>query len=131
MKKFSKTLIKGLAVIVGIIATLVLGSCSPESNIKPTIDRTEKPIVVTVTFYDDRNEINRIYREILGLPDSAQTPHQWGFAVWKERLDGLELLGPLTCNIHSTRPKMIDDEAIKTLGHELLHCLYGKYHPEE
>lgn len=32
------------------------------------------------------------------------------------------------CHIYVRRPSNIDDEATLTLGHEILHCIDGKYH---
>jgi len=37
-----------------------------------------------------------------------------------------------TCEIYlpnAHRPLQIDDEGTLTLGHELLHCMLGEYHP--
>lgn len=33
-----------------------------------------------------------------------------------------------TCHVFTMAPKYVDDQKVTTLGHEVLHCIYGKYH---
>lgn len=33
------------------------------------------------------------------------------------------------CTVYVPRPLVIDDEATTVLGHEVLHCALGRYHP--
>ena len=32
------------------------------------------------------------------------------------------------CHVFTMAPKYVDDQNVTTLGHEVLHCIYGKYH---
>lgn len=32
------------------------------------------------------------------------------------------------CRIVTLKPRDVDDRRTATLGHELLHCLFGEYH---
>ena len=117
-----------------IFATLLLvTACQPESNIKPTFDRTEKEITITVKFHPNRDSLEAAYREVNNLTEGAQIPEQWGFATWNQWMDrnGNYALLPgaaLRCDIHTFKPKNQDDQAVLTMGHELLHCVYGLYH---
>jgi hypothetical protein len=116
-----------------LIAVLLLASCAPDSNIKPTLDRTEQEITITVKFHDNRDSLEAAYREINKLPANAQIPEQWGFAKWNQWMDanGNFVLLPgaqLRCDIHTFKPKRQDDQIVLTMGHELLHCVYGSYH---
>jgi hypothetical protein len=40
-----------------LLSLLVLVSCQPESNIKPTIDRTDKDMIVRVVFHEDTDSL--------------------------------------------------------------------------
>lgn len=52
--------------------------------------------------------------------------------AWKyeKGIQGQALYSPNDnkCEIIIYKPKRVDDEATLTLGHELMHCLYGDYH---
>lgn len=121
-----KSITKALAVL----AFGLLASCSPEAGrgVKGTIDRVGEPITVTVTLYENRADLNRAYIRLTG--EREYRGELWGFARWNE-WKGTEPEGSeYTCSIHSFAPRNRDDNAVLTLGHELLHCLYGEYHPE-
>jgi hypothetical protein len=85
-----------------LIAVLLLVGCVPA-------DTNEKTI--KVTFVKNTQEIRQ----------------QCGF-------DGLESFGcakdhGTSCEIVTIQPKTFDDqEAVRTLGHELLHCFWGPVH---
>lgn len=117
--------------VVGMFGMLF--GCAPDSNINNTFDREGKQLQVTVTFYDTRKQIEEAYRKANNLNSSVFVEEQWGFAQWVEWKDAegnaVELSsGPYICNIHAFQPRRIDDQAVLTLGHELLHCVYGSYH---
>jgi hypothetical protein len=38
--------------------------------------------------------------------------------------------GWVRCVIHTWKPKRVDDAPMETLGHEVAHCLFGRYHFE-
>lgn len=45
-----------------------------------------------------------------------------GFSVLVKRGD------EYICRIVTLKPRDVDDRRTATLGHELLHCLFGEYH---
>jgi hypothetical protein len=112
---------------------ILVAGCSPESNIKPTIDRVGENISVQVIFHDNRASLEEAYRVSNNLASTDPVPEQWGFSVWNMWLDAdgnqVDLPGrDYRCTVHSFHPKSIDDQHVRTLGHELLHCVYGSYH---
>lgn len=119
-----------------ILPLFLLMSCD-RLNDRPVIgsvDRAGKPITTTVYFYDTVEEVQAKFREVHNLPHNYKTNVQ-GFARWPEYRDhyGKPVAdgnNPLDCEIHTVRPRKIDDEATLTLGHEMLHCVIGTYHPE-
>ena len=121
-------------ILISIISALLLASCDNVSkeDLKGSIDRTGKQILTTVYFYNSTEEVQSKYREIHNLPRDHKTNIQ-GFAQWPEFRDPngnpiVDDTKPLTCVIHTIKPKKIDDEATLTLGHEMLHCIIGSYH---
>ena len=122
-------------IIFLIITLLFLVSCDGQkSNIKPTIDRVDKDISVRVIFHETDESLEEAYRQHLNLSQRVPIPEQWGFAHWNEwrDIDG-NYMEPdnaqFRCTIHTFTPRRQDDQHVTTLGHELLHCLYGSYHP--
>lgn len=120
-------------IVLATLAFLFVG-CEPHKGepVVATIDRTGQPIEVVVFFYDNINEVTRVYREKHNLPRNAEMPRPLGFAMWPEWFDedGNRVEQPelFRCEIHTIRPTHVDDDPTLTLGHELLHCLYGSYH---
>jgi len=118
-------------------ALITLTSCDMVNKepLKGSVDRAGKPIVTIVYFYDSVEDVQRKYREIHNVPQD-QKIGQVGFALWAEYRDSQgrpveNADEPLTCEIHTVRPQQIDDSATLTLGHEMLHCVIGSYHPEK
>ena len=116
-----------------LLSLLVLVSCSPESDIKPTIDRVNTDINIKVIFHENGIELEEAYRIANNLPERTLVPEQWGFAQWNEFLDkdgnSIALSGQqYQCTIHTFKPKRQNEQLVLTLGHELLHCVYGSYH---
>ena len=65
------------------------------------------------------------------LDSNAEVPDQWGFAAWSEQRtpDGILIeTDKNSCVIHTFQPKRQNDQLVRTMGHELLHCIYGSYH---
>ncbi len=53
--------------------------------------------------------------------------HRNGFSILKTNRE----TGSRTCEIYlpnDQRPRTRDDKGTLTLGHELLHCMFGDYH---
>ena len=53
-----------------------------------------------------------------------------------EQIEGCALFmryqnGTSDCEVNIVQPKYVDDEHTLTLGHEVLHCVYGLYHDQD
>ena len=99
--------------LIILMITLMIISCSDSSkNISKEFNKEKKPLSITVITMKSTNEMRR--------------------KVWKykEGIQGQALYSPNDnrCEIIIYEPKKVDDEATLTLGHELMHCLYGDYH---
>lgn len=112
--------------IATLVITMLLVSCSDNNGgLEGSIDRRNKPIEITVTTVKSEAELNRLYSEKTGVPNS-QVPDQYGFAQWNERKIGEP--DNYRCDIYILEPKRVDDNNILTLGHEMAHCVWGSYH---
>ena len=129
------SLVIGLAIALILVVLLSVQSCNLEPVI-PSFDRSEKEIPVTVYFYDNLKQVTDKYRELHDIDADLEIATRKGFAIWPEwRNKDNEPIDPpegsiLDCEIHTVRPKSVNDDATLTLGHELLHCLYGSYHKQ-
>jgi hypothetical protein len=90
-------------------------------------------MTVRVIFHEDTDSLEEVYRITNNLSARTPIPEQWGFAAWNEFRDRegntVELPGEqYRCTIHTFQPKRQDDQLVLTMGHELLHCIYGSYH---
>lgn len=90
----------------------------PGPPARPTLDREGETLTVTVLTFPSERSLNQYLAENGGDPAEGLK----GQAIYQ--LNGLD------CKIHLIKPKKmgIDDAYTKTLGHELMHCLYGDYH---
>lgn len=109
------------AVILLLLTALALSSCDQtgKSNINPEWDRNNQELSITIKLYDTQKEMNTALSERLGTPID---PNTLGKAIMSPNDN--------VCEVFSVRPKRIDDQKTMTLGHEVLHCVYGRYHPE-
>lgn len=94
---------------------MLLVACSVENTeITPSFNREGEELQVTVTTYETSEELNDYVRDpSLGLQ---------GQALYNN-IDN-------ECDIKLVKKRhvVVDDEYALTLGHELMHCLYGDYH---
>ena len=94
-------------------------------DIQERIDVSE--MKVEVTWVESNGEIEQARKrygaaiEQQGHRRVPQKPE--GFAVLVARDGGL------VCRLWVLKPRNVDDERTTALGHELLHCLVGDYHP--
>lgn len=103
-------------------------SCSSDQpSIQGSIDRVGQEIKVTVYFYDDNTVIRQQYALTNNISYRNTSPDLQGFAIWHEWSTEPANV-QYECVIHTLRPRRIDDRNTTTLGHEMLHCLYGSYH---
>ncbi len=114
--------IKGLAIlgIFALVMSLIVGSCDQQGEpVEPTMDRTGAPVTITVIIYPNHRILNE---ENPDLPAEVV-----GFSEWVKD----DVIGRTPfCRIHVVKPMGLSDPDVKTWGHELLHCVYGKYHKE-
>ena len=106
-----------------IVVFIGLNGCSDQTSIKPIkgdLDRVGQDLIITVKFYKTQKELIGARVEIEPSFDKRQNLQ--GFAIWSPNDN--------VCTIYTLTPKRIDDDRTTTLGHEMLHCLIGKYHGE-
>ena len=122
-----------ISVLMGAMIAIFLAACEPrKERIEKTHDRTGSPIVVTIYTYESQRHLDATYRELHGIRRGEDRDQRYGFARWPEwrDVDGntVDDGGEWTCEIHVLAPQYIDDERTLTLGHEMVHCIYGSYH---
>ena len=99
--------------IIILIFTLMVSSCGDSSkNINKEFNKEGEELLVSITAASSYNEMKH---------------KAWNF---EKGIQGQALYSPNDnkCEIIIYEPIKIDDEATLTLGHELMHCLYGDYH---
>lgn len=108
-------MIRWLLVLVAAAAVL---SCTMGERVKPT--RTDTSFTVSVH---------------MGTADEVRA-RCIAFGTWAEAPTGRQDVGCTRffhdrnhCEIHAPTPEFVDDEPTRVLGHELLHCIHGRYHP--
>lgn len=91
---------------------------------KPLIkeyDLTGQEIVITITFHPSQGAIRNVWNQTNSHFD-FDTKHLSAFAnMFPEEK---------RCDVHTLTVRgQNDTKRIETLGHEILHCLYGRWHP--
>lgn len=113
---------------VGLLSVLFLTSCEPSETggLPEDFDRANEIIEITVIWHKNQQAVDKAYVEEFGRERNEQAINRLGFAVWAN-----PSRRPYWCRIHAQKPtSMIKSEKTKTLGHELLHCVIGTFHPE-
>lgn len=93
-------------------------------------------VIILAGCNDSSDSIGRTFnkdgQEIRLTVTTVKTRYDMKSEVWEygEGIQGQALYSPNDnkCEIVIYEPKNVDDEATLTLGHELMHCLYGNYH---
>lgn len=104
------------------LLTLLLVSCDQPTGIKKTHDVTDQYIDIRVMTFETESQLNKFLKrkggeEVEGL---AQWVHPKGDLTKVKR-----------CDIYVVEPNNSRDYGqMETWGHELMHCIYGSYHPE-
>lgn len=103
--------------LTALILILVLTACTDNRKITPEWDYTDHPITLTIHTFDTLTEMQYAVMERTGKEQPST-------------LQGFAIMSPddTVCEVFVVKSKRIDDEHTKTLGHEVLHCLYGRYH---
>ena len=106
-------------ILAAITLAIFLTNCSDvgKPNIEKEWDYTGQPVELSVTFFDTRRQLNEFLAN--NYPQTAEEVHE-GFAVMSPN--------DRVCEVFSVKPSRVDDGNTLTLGHEVLHCLYGRYH---
>jgi len=94
--------------------------------IKPTLDVKDMRVTVAYVSIGELERLEREFGPLVDVRDVRQDTHR-GFSILKRNRE----TGLLTCEIYLPyvqRPTERDDQGTLTLGHELLHCMLGKYH---
>jgi hypothetical protein len=132
----SRTKNFAIFVISAVATALLIVACEPSGRkVEKLLNREGKEIKVVVEFLDSTAEVTKKYRELHDVPKNVEIAPRAGFSMWPEWMaedgESVDVDEKLFCKIYTVEPKFVDDEATLTLGHELLHCLYGSYHPGE
>ena len=94
--------------------------------LKPTIDVKDMRVVIAFVSTRELAVLQRRYGVNLDIRDIRQS-HRRGFSILRTKTE----TGARTCEIYlaeERRPREVNDEGTLSLGHELLHCMYGDYH---
>ena len=95
-------------------------------TLKPTLEVNDMRVVVLYVSTGQLLNLQRQYGAKVDLRDIRQS-HRRGFSILKTHRE----TGARTCEIYlpaEQRPREVDDGGTLSLGHELLHCMYGDYH---
>lgn len=106
-----KILITAAALILLIIVIFL--ATGTGLKIKPEFDRSGTTMTITIYTYSNKNDMNKVHPE-------GELPRQ-SWALWYEN-------DPSECEIHVLEGERIDDDRTMTWGHELQHCIYGRFH---
>lgn len=72
-----------------------------------------------MVFHDTQQQVIDAKAEAVG---GEPEPNLLGWSGWNTNMDNFY------CEIHTVRPKRVDDNVTMTIGHEFVHCVYGRYH---
>jgi len=113
--------------VLAVITALFLVSCDPSTSKLPEdFDRSGEAVHITVIFHPNQQAVDKAYVEEFGRARNESNINRLGFAVWANPGNK-----PYWCRIHAQKPTKVNgDEKMDTLGHELLHCMIGTFHPE-
>lgn len=104
-------------VILVILSGLLLWLGTGGDKVIKTFDRTGEEIILTVQMYNNQFELVNAINTRLGY---EVDPDHLGLAIYSPD-DNI-------CEIFTLVPTRVDGERTKTIGHEVLHCLYGELH---
>ena len=106
--------------IAGLILLILLG-CVQGEKVTPT--REMESFTLHVVMLEPDEVVQTCIRLGAWPADEANAAakhRHLGCAV--ARLDAKE------CTVYSPRPVTVDDQSTTVLGHEVLHCAFGRYH---
>lgn len=112
-----KNILVGIAALVLIGLLFLLSINIQRPPIIETFDRTGEVIYLTVNLYDNQRDMVRDISKFLGYDVD---PDHLGISIYSPDDN--------QCMVFSLKPRYVDDERTLTLGHEILHCIYGEVH---
>lgn len=107
----------GVGAATIIILLLLVSYSGTKPPVIETFDRTGEVIYLTVNLYDNQSDMVRDINEFLGY---EVDPDHLGISIYSPDDN--------QCMVFSLKPRYVDDERTLTLGHEILHCIYGEVH---
>lgn len=116
------------ALLAGLLSLFLLTSCDPDgtSGLPEDFDRSGEVVEITVIWHKSQQAVDSAYVEEFGRARNESGINRLGFAVWANPSKE-----PKWCRIHAMKPTRVNnDDKMDTLGHELLHCMIGTFHPE-
>ncbi|MEO8464958.1 MAG: hypothetical protein ABI640_06425 [Gammaproteobacteria bacterium] len=94
--------------------------------IKPTLNINDMRLVIAYISPTDLLSLQQEHGAHVDMHD-IRLDYRHGFSILKTNRE----TGARTCEIYlpnTKKPRAVDDEATLSLGHEVLHCMLGKYH---
>jgi hypothetical protein len=82
-------------------------------------------VYITFFWFDTLQEMRKWVAT--NIEDEKYDPELMGFSLCEH----YEEHGAAHCDLYVVRPKIVDDEATLTIGHEVLHGVYEHYHGME
>lgn len=110
------------SIFIAVMTLLFVVSCDQKDDptiIKPEWDRNHKELTITIHMFDTRSDMRSALE---GRIDEPIDPATYGKAIMSP--------DDTVCEVYVTKPVKIDDDHTLTLGHEVLHCVLGRYHDE-
>jgi hypothetical protein len=93
----------------------------------PTLAVNDMRLVVQYVSAAELTSLQRRYGSPTIDRRDIRQSHRRGFSILKTNRE----TGARTCEIYLSAqqlPREVDDEGTLSLGHELLHCMFGDYH---
>jgi hypothetical protein len=94
--------------------------------LKPTLDVSDMRIIILYISTGELLKLQERYGANVDRRDIRQS-HRRGFSILKTNRE----TSARTCEVYlpaEQRPREVDDAGTLSLGHEVLHCMYGAYH---
>lgn len=112
-----------LRAVIALGFALVLGSCNQGSSdgytFEPGTQRLSPQREIRVVTYQTMNALKEAYAGTHGARQLGTT----------EELQAFSVINSSTCTIHMIDPAV--RYMPEFFGHELVHCLYGEFHPHQ
>lgn len=106
------------ALLFTITVSVIITGCDRKPSFYPEWDSNHSQLMITYKLYETEGEMLEALQMRLGY--AVVDIH--GMAIMSAD-DNI-------CEVYALVPKRIDDQRTLTIGHESLHCVYGRYHEE-